>query len=109
MNGDRAKLAAAFRAFMHSAMRERGEPGAIVIDCTARPSGSIVVRIGDEDTQRALGDEPLSEATFDEFRGGMGLALPLARRIIAAHGGTIWSAPAAKPGAGAAVRMPTSS
>ena len=79
-----------------------------MIDCTTRPSNSIVVRIGDDETQRALGEEPRADAAFDEFRGGMGLALPLARRIIAAHGGTIWSAPAARPGAGAAVRIPTS-
>jgi signal transduction histidine kinase len=34
-------------------------------------------------------------APFDEHRGGMGLALPLARRVIEHHGGRIWSPAAA--------------
>ena len=34
---------------------------------------------------------------FDEKRGGMGLALPLARRVIEGHGGRI-AAPAPAPG-----------
>jgi signal transduction histidine kinase len=29
--------------------------------------------------------------TFDEWRGGSGLSLAVARRIINAHGGQIWS------------------
>ena len=35
--------------------------------------------------------EPTGLATFDEWRGGNGLRLPNARRIIEAHGGRIWS------------------
>jgi len=32
-------------------------------------------------------------APFDEKRGGLGLALPIARRVIERHGGRIWSPP----------------
>jgi hypothetical protein len=28
---------------------------------------------------------------FNDLRGGLGLALPLARRVFAGHGGGIWS------------------
>jgi signal transduction histidine kinase len=28
---------------------------------------------------------------FDDTRGGLGLALPLARRVITGHGGRLWS------------------
>ena len=104
VTGDRARLAAAFKALFHSAMRERGDPGAILVDCRRQGSGSIVIRIGDDDTQRALDGTPGADPSFDEWRGGMGLALPLARRIITAHGGTIWSAQESR--AGAAVQLP---
>lgn len=104
MTGDRARLAAAFKALIHSAMRERGEPGAILVDCRTQDAGSIIVRIGDDDAQQALEEEPDVSSSFDEWRGGMGLALPLARRIILAHGGSIWSAQHSR--AGAAVRLP---
>ncbi len=35
----------------------------------------------------------LRRERFDEWRGGSGLILPIARRIIEAHGGRIWGAP----------------
>ena len=50
-----------------------------------------------------IGDEPTIDAleaardgalpVFDEWRGGSGLTLPVARRIVGGHGGSIWSAP----------------
>ena len=43
--------------------------------------------------------------TFDEWRGGIGLSLPIARRVINLHGGTVWS-PVENPRAGAALRLP---
>ena len=42
---------------------------------------------------------------FDEWRGGMGLALPVARRVIEALGGAIWSV-GDRPRTGAALRLP---
>jgi signal transduction histidine kinase len=44
---------------------------------------------------------------FDEWRGGSGLILPVARRIIEAHGGRIWGAPGARK-AGARIQLPAS-
>jgi signal transduction histidine kinase len=106
MTGDRARLTAAFKALVHAALRERGEPGAIVIDCRKTAAGAIEIRIGDEDAQRALTGAPDADHSFDEWRGGMGLALPLARRVIVAHGGAVWSAPVQHSRGGAAVRLP---
>jgi signal transduction histidine kinase len=54
-----------------------------------------------------------SPAPFDDKRGGMGLVLPLARRIIERHGGEIWSQPSVsgEPVArsGIVVRLPVAS
>jgi signal transduction histidine kinase len=48
---------------------------------------------------------PADVVTFDEWRGGCGLSLAVARRIIDAHGGSIWS-PADGTKAGAMVAIP---
>ena len=111
INGDRHRLAAALKALIHAAMRERGEPGAIVVECSAVPSGSqtwAVVTIGDEAVSSALRDGATAATppAFDEWRGGVGLALPVGKRVIEAHGGALWSAPDPRPRAGSALRLP---
>jgi signal transduction histidine kinase len=111
INGDRNRLAAALRALIHAAMRERGEPGAIIVECSALPSGTqtwAVVTIGDESVSPALreGATASTPPAFDEWRGGVGLALPVGKRVIEAHGGALWSAPDPRPRAGSALRLP---
>ena len=111
VNGDRARLSAAIKALMHAAIRERGEPGAVVVECSAVPSASqmwSVVTIGDESVTELLrsGATSATPPPFDEWRGGMGLALPVGRRVIEAHGGAVWSAPDPRPQAGSALRLP---
>jgi signal transduction histidine kinase len=111
VNGDRTRLAAALKALIHAAMRERGEPGAVIVECSTLASGNqtwAVVTIGDEAVSEALRDGA-TETTpppFDEWRGGVGLALPVGRRVIEAHGGALWSAPEPRPRAGSAMRLP---
>jgi signal transduction histidine kinase len=68
----------------------------IVRERAAQLDGQAVreILIGDEPTIAALeaaGGQGLP--VFDEWRGGSGLSLAIARRIIGAHGGSIWSAP----------------
>jgi signal transduction histidine kinase len=111
VTGDRTRLATALRALIHAAVRERGEPGVIVVECSIRTDttpASALVTIGDEATGRALADAAGTKPTFDEWRGGLGLALPIGRRVIERQGGTVWAIPGERSNAGCAVRLPIS-
>jgi signal transduction histidine kinase len=110
VTGDRTRLATALRALMHAALRERGEPGVIVVECTVLTDttpASVLVAIGDEPTVRDLAAAARFEPPpFDEWRGGLGLALPIGRRVIERQGGSLWSATGDRPRAGSALRLP---
>lgn len=110
VTGDRTRLGAALRALLHATLRERADPGVVVVHCSAIADGNTpwaVVAIADDAVISALTDRA-REATpppFDEWRGGLGLALPVGRRVIEAHGGAVWSAPG-NPRIGSALRLP---
>lgn len=109
--GDRSRLAAALKALMHAALRERAEPGVVIVECSTSADSDrqwAIVAIGEEAVARALASTArTAQPAFDEWRGGLGLALPVGRRVIDAHGGTLWSAPSS-PRAGSAFRLPLS-
>ena len=60
-----------------------------------------------------LGFDPVYDlsavrATFDERRGGLGLALPIARRVVERHGGFVWAPEHAEDRGAAIVAFPLS-
>jgi signal transduction histidine kinase len=93
--GNSGRLARAFGSIITAIAREKADPGVVVIagsvrDIHGAPSALVVV--ADESRiNKLLPDAPAGWTAFEEWRGGMGLALPMARRIIEAHGGSMWS------------------
>ncbi|MFN7914846.1 MAG: HAMP domain-containing sensor histidine kinase [Vicinamibacterales bacterium] len=90
--GDRPRLLAAFGAFFHALLREQPTSVTVVADRRLLSSGSgasaVVVIARDTDVQRAYG---AVAQPFDEFRGGVGLSLPIGRRVVERAGGHVWS------------------
>jgi signal transduction histidine kinase len=104
VSGDASRLRAAFAALVRCVQRELPTASSIVVQRSARPDAAIVA-VGEEGAIAALLDAAEGGPTFDELRGGMGLSLPLARRVIERHGGRLLVL-AARPKAGVAVVLP---
>jgi len=111
LNGDAVRLRAAFSAILNALRRELVTSDRLTVRLQTIGDGNgatACIAIGEPariDSIAALA--PADRATFDEWRGGNGLALPTARRIIESHGGRIWS-PIDDAKAGALLSIPTS-
>jgi signal transduction histidine kinase len=98
ISGDAPRLRIALDAIFRSILREKAGPCTVVAERRVEISGgrtvAILVVAEESSVQTAYDREP---GPFDEKRGGMGLALPLARRVIEGHGGRIWAPASAGP------------
>ena len=99
INGDAPRLRTAFDALFRAILREQQGPSTVVAERRretrdGQPCAVLIVA-GEGSVQEAYDRK---SGPFDDTRGGMGLALPLARRVIEGHGGRIWSPAAATTG-----------
>src|SRR4051812_14917506 len=92
MVGDAVRLRSALHAIFRAIVRETPESSTVVAErrLTAADGGpTAMVIIADAASLQACYEAP--HIPFDEKRGGLGLLLPLARRVIEAHRGRVWS------------------
>jgi signal transduction histidine kinase len=100
VDGNAAWLKRAFGAIMAATAREHRSE---VLDCRGFVLDGVdggrsqaVIAFG---SQAVIADREslvAHRAPFDRWRGGTGLSLPIACRIVEAHGGSIWSPPGAE-------------
>lgn len=99
ITGDPTRLRTAFDAIFRAILREKPGPTRVAAErrlVTRDGRKTAVLIVADEGAvQEAYEREP---GPFDDTRGGLGLALPLARRVIEGHGGAIWSPAASASG-----------
>lgn len=92
ITGDRHRLLGAFGAFFRAMLRE--QPAAVTVVGDRRlvsdtgHISAVVVVAAESDVQRAY--DAVAQP-FDEYRGGMGLSLPIGRRVVERAGGRIWA------------------
>lgn len=92
ISGDATRLRSTFDAVFRAILREKPNEVTVVADRridTVDGRRCAVLVVAEQASVQAAYDCPAG--LFDERRGGMGLALPLARRVIEGHGGRIWS------------------
>jgi len=92
ITGDTARLRTAFHSIFRAILREQPAAGVVIAERRLEALGGItsaVVVVAESGRVQTAYSAPAGP--FDEKRGGLGLALPIARRVIEAHGGRITS------------------
>jgi signal transduction histidine kinase len=109
VTGDPTRLRAAFTAVITALRRELVTSPQLAVrvrreNHASQPAIWITIA-GDEHIEAVDRASSKELGTFNEWRGGCGLSLAVARRIVAAHDGQLWS-PEEDPKAGAVLMLP---
>jgi signal transduction histidine kinase len=97
VRGEPGRIKRSLAALLAFTVREHGKLPVHVTAFTdrSRPEGSAVVSFSGKDGGLTPGTVLESQSSeLDRWRGGMGLLVPLACRIVEVHGGRVWSVPA---------------
>ncbi|HUF70541.1 MAG TPA: HAMP domain-containing sensor histidine kinase [Longimicrobiales bacterium] len=109
VEGDPVRLKAAVASLLAALRRELVSATELVVRLrrgTADAGPVFWMSVADPTKLEAVdGGQPSELGAFDEWRGGCGLSLPLARQVLTAHGGCLWS-PRHDPRAGAIAMLP---
>jgi signal transduction histidine kinase len=93
---DPARLKTAFTSLLTALRRELVTSDKLFVQQQPRQEDGRTVSwiaFGDSSQIQRLADaDPATLETFNEWRGGCGLSLAIARRVIGAHDGRMWSA-----------------
>jgi two-component system cell cycle sensor histidine kinase PleC len=103
VRGDQARIRQALATFLRTALREQPSAATVVVDHRLETISATIV-IAEERTAESAYSAPRS--ALDERRGGLGLTIPIARRVIEYHGGRAWSAGPPGPGAAIIISLP---
>jgi len=95
VQGDAPRLQSALTSIVHSIRREVVTSEKLVVNertapYNGRPASWIAIA-DPEDIDGVIGAELSGLTVFNEWRGGCGFSLPLARHVIDHHHGSIWS------------------
>lgn len=110
VSGDAARLRRMLESVLFALRREIIDGSDLVISATRRPKndGAVAwIAFGTPDVSAVLRDASADDlGPFDEWRGGCGLALPLARRVIEMHGGRLLALAGERQKAGGVIELP---
>ena len=105
LDGDPVRLRTALTALLLALRRELITSDRLIVRIGSG-AGSLRIAIADpERIEEVATAEPAALQPFDEWRGGNGLSLAIARRIIGQHGGRLLSPPGEQK-AGALILLP---
>jgi signal transduction histidine kinase len=107
ITGDATRLRAAFSALLTALRREVVSSDRLITRVRHGNSGSsCLIAMGEPEKIENIEHADVSTlAPFDEWRGGSGLSLPVARRVFTQHGGSLLGAPGEEK-AGAVLVLP---
>lgn len=110
VEGDPSRLPRALSSIIVALRREIVTDGPLIVRLRRRAAGGRPmheIAVGEPETIALFDQAGDALATFDEWRGGCGLSLPVARRVITALGGDVSSTPDGRKTA-ALIRLPVS-